>query len=101
MTRSPGARRCRAFLFAATPMAKLEAAEVARLLVEFGQRVALRGDNRFRARAYARAAENLHTLTKSLAEVIAEDRLREIPGVGDAIAGIIARIRATSTHPGL
>jgi DNA polymerase (family 10) len=82
-------------------MAKLEAGDVARLLTEFGHRVALAGGDRFRARAFARAAENLLALTKPLAEIIAEDRLREIPGVGAAIAGMIARMHATGTHPAL
>jgi DNA polymerase (family 10) len=82
-------------------MPGLEAADVARLLAEFGQRVALRGGNRYRARAYARAAESLLALTKPLAEVIVEDRLREIPGVGAAIADIITKLHVSGTHPSL
>src|SRR2546423_873345 len=82
-------------------MVKLEAAEVARLLIEFGQRVALRGGNRYQARAYARAAENLLALTKPLADIIAEGRLREIPGVGAAIADILITMQASGTHPSL
>jgi DNA polymerase (family X) len=57
--------------------------------------------NPYRARAYARAAESLGTLTEPLAEVIHEERLREIPGVGEAIADIITRLHDTGTHPGL
>src|ERR1700730_2440637 len=45
--------------------------------------------------------ENLLALTVPLDEIIAEDRLREIPGVGDAIADIIAKIHKTGTHAGL
>ncbi|MBV9520939.1 MAG: DNA polymerase/3'-5' exonuclease PolX [Hyphomicrobiales bacterium] len=33
--------------------------------------------------------------------VIAEDRLREIPGVGEAIAGVITQLHLTGTHPTL
>jgi hypothetical protein len=33
--------------------------------------------------------------------IIREDRLREIPGAGDATAGIIARLHRTGTHPAL
>jgi len=36
-----------------------DASEVARLLREFGQRTALRGGNPYRAKAYARATDNL------------------------------------------
>jgi len=66
-------------------MAAIEAPEVIKLLREFGQWVALRGGNPYRAKAYARAAENLGTLTVPLGEVIPEGRLREIPGIGEAI----------------
>jgi DNA polymerase (family 10) len=41
------------------------------------------------------------TLTEPLAEVIHEERLREVPGVGEAIADIITRLHDTGTHPGL
>ena len=58
------------------------ASEVARLLREFGQRTALRGGNPYRAKAYVRAADNLLALSIPLGELIAEDRLRDIPGVG-------------------
>ena len=82
-------------------MPVLDTAEVIKLLREFGQRVALRGGNPYRAKAYARAAESLGTLTVPLAEVIRDGRLREIPGVGEAIAEIVTRLHRTSTHPGL
>jgi DNA polymerase (family 10) len=36
-----------------------------------------------------------------LDRVIAQDRLREIPGVGDAIAEIIKKLHDTGTHPAL
>jgi len=74
---------------------------VSRLLREFGQRVALRPGNPYRAKAYARAADNLLTLTLPLEEVIAQDRLKEIPGVGEAIAGIIRQLHLAGTHPTL
>jgi DNA polymerase (family X) len=82
-------------------MSPIETSNVIKLLREFGQRVALRGGNPYRAKAYARAAESLGTLTSPLTEVIHQDRLREIPGVGEAIADIITRLHQTGTHPGL
>src|SRR6185436_15909394 len=66
-----------------------DASSVAALLREFGQRSALRGGNPFRAKAYARAADSLLALSIPLEIVIAQDRLQEIPGVGEAIADII------------
>jgi DNA polymerase (family 10) len=58
-----------------------DASAVARRLVEISQRLRLAGESPYRARAYARAAENLLTLTVPLEDVIAQGRLREIPGV--------------------
>jgi DNA polymerase (family 10) len=85
----------------ANVMAKLDASEIARLLVEFGQRSALRGGNPYRARAYRKAAESLMALSVPLGSMVAQDRLREIPGVGGAIADIIRKLHATGTHPAL
>src|SRR4051812_22806093 len=67
-------------------MATLDAAAVAALLVELGRRTALGGDNYFRAKAYQRAADQLSALVEPLDRVIAENRLRELPGVGETIA---------------
>jgi DNA polymerase (family X) len=78
-----------------------DASAVAALLREFGQRSALRGGNPFRAKAYARAADNLLALSLPLDQIIAQGRLREIPGIGDAIADIINKLHATGTHPAL
>jgi DNA polymerase (family X) len=82
-------------------MAAIETPEVIKLLREFGQRVALRGGNPYRAKAYARAAESLGILTVPLGEVIRQGRLREIPAIGEAIADIVTRLHETGTHPGL
>jgi DNA polymerase (family 10) len=79
----------------------IDTPEVIRLLREFGQRVALRGGNPYRAKAYACAAESLGTLTVPLTEVVREERLRQIPGVGEAIADIVTRLQQTGTHPAL
>ena len=80
-------------------MAKLDAMAVARLLVELGRRTALAGNNYYRSRAYARAAEALATLTGPLERVVDENRLREISGIGDAIAEIISKLHRSGTHP--
>ena len=57
--------------------------------MEYGRRVSLAGGNPYRAKAYVRAAENLAVQTESLDCLIREDRLRAIPGVGDAISDIV------------
>jgi DNA polymerase (family 10) len=82
-------------------MSTLGASEVAKLLQEFGQRTAFRGGNPYRARAYSRAAENLLALAEPLEDIVAQHRLREIPGVGDAIAEIVTKLHRTGRHPAL
>jgi DNA polymerase (family X) len=68
-------------------MTTLDASAVAALLREFGRHSALREGNPFRAKAYTRAADNLLALSLPLDQVIAQDRLREIPGVGNRHRG--------------
>lgn len=82
-------------------MPRLDASAVAKLLVEFGQRIELAGENPYRARAYHKAADSLRALATPLDEVIARGRLRDIPGVGPALAERIATLHETGTHPTL
>jgi DNA polymerase (family 10) len=74
---------------------------VASVLREYAQRTALRGGNPYRAKAYSRAADSLAALAVPLDVLVAEDRLTEIPGVGDAIADIITKVHKTGSHPSL
>jgi DNA polymerase (family X) len=80
-------------------MAALDAAAVAALLIELGRRTALAGDNYFRAKAYQRAADTLSALVEPLDRVIAENRLCQLPGIGEAIADIVTKLHNTGTHP--
>jgi DNA polymerase (family 10) len=80
-------------------MAKLDAPAVAKLLVELGRRTALSGDNYYRSRAYLRAAESLAALGEPLERLIDENRLRQVPGIGEAIADIVTNLHRTGTHP--
>ena len=82
-------------------MPKVDTPEVAKLLREYAQRTALRGGNPYRSKAYSRAADSLAALPVALDRLIAEDRLTEIPGIGDAIADIITKLYRTGTHPSL
>ena len=82
-------------------MATFDAQAVAQLLREFAGRSSLRGGNPYRAKAYARAADSLAALVVPLEQIIAQDRLTEIPGIGDAIADIVTKLHRTGTHPSL
>jgi DNA polymerase (family X) len=78
-----------------------DGASVARDPTEYGNRLRLAGANPHRSKAYLRAAENLLALPVPLADVVKDDRLQDIPGVGPAIAGMIKRLCETGSHPSL
>jgi DNA polymerase (family 10) len=80
-------------------MGALDTQEVAGLLRELGQRSVLRGGNPYRARAYLRAAENLLALPEPLEDLVAENRLRQVPGVGETIADIVTKLHLEGSHP--
>jgi DNA polymerase (family X) len=82
-------------------MARTDTQTVARLLREYAHRASLRGGNPYRAKAYATAANSLATLSQPLDRMIAAGKLTEIPGIGDAIADIITKLRKTGSHPSL
>jgi DNA polymerase (family X) len=82
-------------------MADLEAPEIARVLNELGRRATLYGGNPYRAKAYIKAAERVALLTEPISALIAQNRLREIPGVGEAIAQVITKIHETGSYPSL
>ena len=82
-------------------MPKADARTVAKLLREYAQRTALRGGNPYRAKAYSHAADSLAAVAEPLDKLIMEERLTEIPGIGDAISDIVTKLYRTGTHPSL
>ena len=82
-------------------MPKLTAAQISQLLREIGDHMALKGGNPYRSRAYSRAADNLALSTIPLGDLIKEERLTEIPGVGDALAAVVTELYKTGEHPSL
>jgi len=65
--------------------------KVAQVLYEIADLLELKGVE-FKPRAYRRAARNIEELDKDIEEYYKEDKLREIPGVGEAIAKKVAEI---------
>jgi len=82
-------------------MARLDALYVADLLLEIGRRAQLEGGNPYKAKAYLRAADSLRHLVRPLAEVIAQDQLQSIPGIGEAIARRVIALHKNRTDPWL
>src|SRR5271170_526771 len=86
--------------------------QIAEILSEIGVLLELKGENPFKTRAYANAARTLETLTEPLDKLVAEERLGEIKGIGDALQQKITELVTTgklayyddlkaSTPPGL
>ena len=69
--------------------------EIAGVLDEIGVLLELKGENPFKVRAYHAGAQALETLEEDLGTVIAEDRLQDIKGIGEALAKKITELHAT------
>jgi len=69
--------------------------KVADVLVEIGTLLELKGENPFKTRAYANAARTLQGLQEPLEKVVAERRLGEIKGIGEALEQKITELVAT------
>lgn len=75
-------------------------AEIAQVFRRLADLLELRGDNEFKLRAYRNAADLIEDLTTPLAELYAAGgttRLRELPGIGEAISKKIADLFTTGT----
>lgn len=73
--------------------------DIADVLNEIGVLLELQGENPFKTRAYQSGARALETLTEPLDVLIAEDRLRDVKGIGEAIAEKVAVLHATGKLP--
>ncbi len=60
--------------------------DIARLFDEIADLLELTGQNKFRVNAYHNAARSLRDLTTDLADLAAQDKLRDIRGIGASMA---------------
>lgn len=65
---------------------------IADALRETAQLLKAKGANKFKIKAYVSAAKVLDATPEDLSELIAEERLTELPGVGNSIAGLISEL---------
>jgi DNA polymerase (family X) len=80
----------------------MDAIEIAALLSEYGLRTALQGQNSFyRAKAYGTAAGQIAATGDQLPALIERGELTRLPGIGQAIAGLVERLASTGTDPKL
>src|SRR5882757_2324478 len=73
----------------------MEKEKVAEILVEIGVLLELKGENPFKTRAYANGARTIEGLGEPLAMLVAEKRLGEIKGIGEALEQKITELVET------
>ena len=59
--------------------------EIARIFLEIAELLRLKKDNIFKIRAYEKAARAIGELKLDVGQLVAEGKLKEIPGAGEAI----------------
>ncbi len=69
--------------------------QVADILLEIGVLLELKGENPFKTRAYQNGARALEALSEPLEKIVAEDRLKGTPGIGDALLQKITELVTT------
>jgi DNA polymerase (family 10) len=77
----------------------MDKAQVAVILDEIGTLLELQGENPFRCQAYYKAARALDQLESNLADVIAEGKLAEVPGIGETLKEKITLLATTGQLP--
>lgn len=73
--------------------------EVAAILEEIGVLLELKGENPFKTRAYHNAARTLEGLSVPLEKLVAEGRLGELKGFGEALQAKVATLVTTGRLP--
>src|SRR2546425_2579189 len=69
--------------------------EISRIFEEIGLLLELKGESPFKSRAYYNAARTIETLTEDISELVASGRIREVRGIGEALAGKLAELVGT------
>jgi DNA polymerase (family 10) len=73
----------------------MDKSQIAQILSDIGTLLELKGEVVFKTRAYANAARAVESLSEPLEKVIAENRLGEIKGIGDALQKKITELVTT------
>lgn len=73
----------------------MDKGQIAEILTEIGTLLELKGEVIFKTRAYTNAARTLESLNEPLEKVIAENRLGEIKGIGEALQKKITELATT------
>ncbi len=69
--------------------------EVAKVFQDIADLLELKGENPFKIRAYQRVIRSIEHLSVEVEQLVKEDRLKEVPGVGEAIAMKVTELVTT------
>ena len=69
--------------------------EIAAIFDDIAEMLKLKKDNIFKIRAYQKVARAIEALPVEVAQLVAENRLSEVPGVGEAIFKKITELVTT------
>jgi len=69
--------------------------EIAKVFADIGDLLELKGENPFKIRAYQRAVRSIELLPVEVEQLVREERLGEVPGVGEAITRKITELVTT------
>ena len=69
--------------------------EIGKVFEDIADLLELKGENQFKIRAYRNVVHAIKHLPVELEQLVAEDRLKEVPGVGEAIAKKITELVTT------
>jgi len=73
----------------------MKSSDVAKVFQDVADLLELKGENPFKIRAYQKASRSIEHLPVEIEQMVAEKRLREIPGVGEAITSKINELVTT------
>jgi DNA polymerase (family X) len=69
--------------------------EISSIFTDIADMLKLKKENIFKIRAYEKVARSISELKEPVARLVAEDRLKEVPGAGEAIRKKLNELVAT------
>jgi DNA polymerase (family 10) len=69
--------------------------EISAVFADIAAMLRLKKDNIFKIRAYEKVARSISELNMPISQLVAENRLKEIPGAGEAIIKKLTELNAT------
>ncbi len=69
--------------------------EIAKVFQDIADLLELKGENRFKIRAYQKVVRSIEHLPVEVEQLVKEGRLKEVPGVGEAITKKITELVTT------